>query len=142
MSPHHEVSQLFQALSDPTRLEILAIVATSEACASDIHTRLGMSQPRVARHLKILVSTGLLAARRDGRFVRYAISEDSSRARLVRAALGLIPPRPAAGERIAQAVQGGLPAAHQSLAAPAPAAGLETIAEVEPPRPPMEDFLL
>jgi ArsR family transcriptional regulator len=143
MSPHREISQVFQALSDPTRLEILARLSRSEACASEIHTALGMSQPRVARHLKILVATGLLEARRDGRFVRYAPARDARRSRLVRAVLGLLTERPASGPP--DMASAPLPHAASASLAPATrtaATQSESPGEVEAPRPPMEDFLL
>lgn len=45
---------------------------------------LQMSQPRVAHHLKILVSSGLIEARRDGRFMRYTLPTTGFEAKLAR----------------------------------------------------------
>lgn len=86
-----ELTQLFQALADPTRLEVLNLLRGAERCASEIHSALRMSQPRVARHLKILVDAGLLRARRDGRFVRYALVREGIEGELGAAVLRSLP---------------------------------------------------
>lgn len=61
----------FQALADPTRIRILQLIRSGSPSATDLNQALGMSQPRVAHHIKILVTSGLVLAGRDGRFVRY-----------------------------------------------------------------------
>jgi DNA-binding transcriptional ArsR family regulator len=71
-----------QALADDTRLRILALVADGAPSATEINQALGMSQPRVAHHLKVLVDAGYLEARRDGRFVRYTLPGDGFERRL------------------------------------------------------------
>jgi DNA-binding transcriptional ArsR family regulator len=103
MNTLDDLSQVFQALADPTRLGILFRLRDGELCASDLIADLGMSQPRVARHLKILVDAGLLRARRDGRFVFYRVEADGALGRLAAAVLRSID---AVGDRA------GLPAAH------------------------------
>lgn len=82
-----DLSQVFQALADPTRLGLLYRLRDRELCASDLIADLGMSQPRVARHLKILVDAGVLQARRDGRFVFYRVETDGDVGRLAAAVL-------------------------------------------------------
>jgi ArsR family transcriptional regulator len=84
MSTEKRLAQLFQALADPTRLRLVRLVAAGEACASDLHGALRMSQPRIARHLKILVESGVLLSRRDGRFVRYVLPTGNLAASVVR----------------------------------------------------------
>lgn len=56
---------------------------TASACIA----ALGLSQPRVARHLKILVDAGFLISRRDGRFVIYAQAEDQVTTGMIQAVL-------------------------------------------------------
>ena len=70
---------LYQALADPTRLRILAILAqtTAEAgaelCVCHIHAGLNVSQPTASRHLAYLRKAGLVAARRDGVWMHYRL---------------------------------------------------------------------
>jgi DNA-binding transcriptional ArsR family regulator len=89
----------FQALADPTRLRVLEIVSRGLPSATDLNRALGMSQPRVAHHLKVLVDAGLVQARRDGRFVRYLLPVDPVESSLVAAALGAMNRRPGARTR-------------------------------------------
>lgn len=60
---------LFQALADPTRLRILALLRAMELSIGEIAQVLGQSQPRVSRHVKILVSAGLADRRKEGSWV-------------------------------------------------------------------------
>ncbi|MBB2205269.1 ArsR/SmtB family transcription factor [Gluconacetobacter takamatsuzukensis] len=60
---------LFQALADPTRLRILALLRAMELSIGEIAQVLGQSQPRVSRHVKILVSAGLAGRRKEGSWV-------------------------------------------------------------------------
>ena len=65
--------QVFQALSDPTRLRITALLAAAgeRACVCELCDALTERQYNVSRHLKVLVQVGLLAHGRDGRWVYY-----------------------------------------------------------------------
>ncbi|HWH17406.1 MAG TPA: metalloregulator ArsR/SmtB family transcription factor [Allosphingosinicella sp.] len=60
---------LFQSLSDPTRLRILALVRAMELSVGELAQVLGQSQPRVSRHVKILIDAGLLERRKEGSWV-------------------------------------------------------------------------
>jgi ArsR family transcriptional regulator len=71
---------LYSALSDATRLRILAILAEQppggpggELCVCHIHDSLGVSQPTASRHLAYLRKAGLVAARREGVWMHYRI---------------------------------------------------------------------
>lgn len=71
---------LYQALADPTRLRILAILAQQtpaapegELCVCHIHDSLGVSQPTASRHLAYLRKAGLVEARREGVWMHYRI---------------------------------------------------------------------
>jgi len=59
---------MLKALADPTRLEILRLVAAQSGavCVCDIVDRFDLSQPTISHHLKILRDAGLLASRRQG----------------------------------------------------------------------------
>ena len=62
------LATMLKALADPTRLEILRIVAaqTGPVCACDIVDRFALSQPTISHHLKILKNAGLLISERSG----------------------------------------------------------------------------
>lgn len=69
---------LYQALADPTRLRILAMLAdvpppAVEVCVCHLHDTLGVSQPTVSRHLAYLKRAGLVSSRRDGVWVHYRL---------------------------------------------------------------------
>jgi ArsR family transcriptional regulator len=59
----------FQALADPTRLRIVALLRLMELSVGELAQVLGQSQPRVSRHLKILADAGVLDRRKEGSWV-------------------------------------------------------------------------
>jgi ArsR family transcriptional regulator, arsenate/arsenite/antimonite-responsive transcriptional repressor len=69
-----ELEKVFKALSDKTRLRILALLGNNEVCVCHIHDSLGLPQPTVSRHLAYLRRSGLVAVRRDGVWMHYQIS--------------------------------------------------------------------
>ena len=58
-----------QALADPTRLRILALLRSMELSVGELAQVLGQSQPRVSRHLKILADAGLVERHKEGAWV-------------------------------------------------------------------------
>src|SRR3954453_3723297 len=64
-----------QALADPTRLRILAVLRAMELSGGELAQVLGQSQPRVSRHLKILADAGVLERRKEGSWVFLTLSE-------------------------------------------------------------------
>ena len=68
-------ARIFNALSDPTRLEILEFLRASEKCVCEIIPHVGLIQPVVSRHLKILKDCGLVRDRKDGNKRLYSITE-------------------------------------------------------------------
>jgi ArsR family transcriptional regulator len=70
------VARAFKALGDPTRVRILSIVAShadQEACVCDLQEPLGLSQPTVSHHLKILMDAGFLTRSKRGTWAYYAL---------------------------------------------------------------------
>src|SRR5215208_4491795 len=65
----------FQALADPTRLRILALLRIMELSVGELAQVLGQSQPRVSRHLKILADAGALERRKEGSWVFLTLAE-------------------------------------------------------------------
>jgi ArsR family transcriptional regulator len=64
---------LFRALSDPTRLRLLNLIAGREICVCYFVEILGISQPKISRHLAYLRRAGIAAARREGRWMHYRL---------------------------------------------------------------------
>jgi DNA-binding transcriptional ArsR family regulator len=76
------LSERAKALADPTRLTIAtALGATDELCVCDLAWVLERAENLVSHHLGILRTAGLVAGRRDGKMVLYALT-DSGRALL------------------------------------------------------------
>ncbi len=69
---------LLRALSDPTRLRIMRLLAHMELAVGELAQVLGQSQPRVSRHVRILCDAGLAERRKEGSwvFLRSSIGED------------------------------------------------------------------
>lgn len=69
-----ELAGLLKAVADPTRLRLLSLVAGTddgEACICDLTVPVGLSQPTVSHHMKILVEAGLLAREQRGKWAYY-----------------------------------------------------------------------
>ncbi|MCQ2516867.1 MAG: metalloregulator ArsR/SmtB family transcription factor [Saccharofermentans sp.] len=64
------------ALSEPMRLDILTVIASSgSCCASDILSNFNITQPTLSHHMSVLIENNLVTAKKDGRFVRYTINK-------------------------------------------------------------------
>jgi ArsR family transcriptional regulator len=61
--------ETFRALADPTRLRIVALLRAMELSVGELAQVLGQSQPRVSRHVKILIDAGLAERRKEGSWV-------------------------------------------------------------------------
>ncbi len=70
------LASTLKALADPARLRLISLVAAhdgSEACVCDLTGPVGLSQPTVSHHLKILVDAGILAREQRGRWAYYRL---------------------------------------------------------------------
>lgn len=68
-------TETFRLLGDATRLRALALVAREgELCVCELVAALGLSQPKVSRHLAALRDAGLLVPRRDAQWIFHAIN--------------------------------------------------------------------
>lgn len=83
------LDQLFRALADPTRLRLLNLVADREICVCYFVEILRTSQPKISRHLAYLRKAGLVATRRDGKWMHYklAVPGDDVAANILRETL-------------------------------------------------------
>ena len=71
-----ELARQLKALSDPVRLRLLSVVAShtgGEACVCDLSTGIGVGQPTISHHLKVLKRAGLLTSQRSGSWVYYRV---------------------------------------------------------------------
>ncbi len=64
----------FNAVAEPRRREILDVLAGRELPVNDVVRRLGMGQPQVSKHLRVLREVGLVTARDDGRQRLYRVN--------------------------------------------------------------------
>ena len=69
------IDLLFRAMADRTRLRLLNLIADNEICVCYFVDILRMSQPKISRHLAYLRRAGLVAARRQGRWMHYRLVE-------------------------------------------------------------------
>lgn len=68
------VIRLFRALSDETRLRIVALLSHGELCVCHLEAALRLPQPKVSRHLGILKNAGVVRARREGSWMHYRLA--------------------------------------------------------------------
>lgn len=68
------LASLFAALADPTRLRLLNLMAGREVCVCYFVEILRQGQPKISRHLAYLRRTGIVTARREGKWMHYSIS--------------------------------------------------------------------
>ena len=68
-------AEVFGQLSDATRLRILWVLCHSEECVTNIAAAVGMSDPAVSHHLRILKKNGVLKSRRVGKEVHYTLAD-------------------------------------------------------------------
>jgi ArsR family transcriptional regulator len=69
-------ARLFKALSDESRLRILAVLALRELCVCQLMAILGIPQPLVSRNLGLLKDAGLIEERREGKLIFYSLRKD------------------------------------------------------------------
>jgi ArsR family transcriptional regulator, arsenate/arsenite/antimonite-responsive transcriptional repressor len=70
------LANALQVLADPARLRLLSLIAAcpgAEACGCDLTAPIGLSQPTVSHHLKVLHEAGLLDRERRGKWVYFRV---------------------------------------------------------------------
>lgn len=70
-----DMERFFRALADRTRLRLLNLMNEGEVCVCFFVEVLGMSQPKISRHLGYLRRAGVVEARREGKWIHYRIFE-------------------------------------------------------------------
>ena len=84
--PEIQISELFKALSQPARIEILLAIGSGEACVCHLEARLNMRQAYISQQLMALRQAGLLETRRDGRYIFYRLADPAALALISQAA--------------------------------------------------------
>jgi len=83
---NYNIEFLFKALADRTRLRLISLIGDSEVCVCFFVAILKVSQPKISRHLAYLRRAGIVAARREGKWMHYRLAEppDEHAARIFR----------------------------------------------------------
>ena len=68
-------ARVFKAMGDENRLTILSLLRDGESCACKLQEALGISQPTLSHHMRILLDAGLVNGRKDGKWIHYSLSE-------------------------------------------------------------------
>ena len=69
---------VFKALGDENRIRILELLKGGEKCACKLLDELSVTQPTLSHHMKILCDSGLVAGRKEGKWMYYSISEQGA----------------------------------------------------------------
>lgn len=70
------LAHTFKALSDPTRVRLLSLIGATEggeACICDLTAPVGLSQPTVSHHMKLLADAGLVTREQRGKWAYYTV---------------------------------------------------------------------
>lgn len=74
-----QIAELFKAFGDPTRVQILSLLAQQERCVGDIAESVELSQSAISHQLRILKQMHLIKFRRDGKNILYSLADDHVR---------------------------------------------------------------
>src|SRR3954470_13488762 len=91
--PFDTLNGALKAAGEETRLRILVLLAEAELTVSDLTQILRQSQPRISRHLKLLVEAGLVERFREGAWAFFRLAEGSSSAAFARMLVGQLNPK-------------------------------------------------
>jgi ArsR family transcriptional regulator len=69
---------IFKALCDERRLKIIDLLRSGERCACQLLEDLDIGQPSLSYHMKILVESGIVQSRQEGKWTHYSISQHGS----------------------------------------------------------------
>ena len=69
--------ELFHALSDETRLQIIELLRKGERCVCDLTDTLDAAQSRLSFHLRVLRDAGIVRDRKEGRWVHYELNREA-----------------------------------------------------------------
>ena len=70
-------AEIFHALSDPIRVDVVTLLMDGERCVCDLMSDLQLAQSRLSWHLKTLSDAGIITGRREGRWNYYSLNADA-----------------------------------------------------------------
>ncbi len=68
------LNEVFKAIADPTRREILRLLRSEEMSAGDVAARFEMTKPTMSHHFAVLKAAGLVGSRREGQTIWYSLN--------------------------------------------------------------------
>ena len=71
-----KIPEIFKALCDENRVRIMRYLMSGEKCACKILEDMNIAQSTLSHHMKILTQSGLVSARKDGKWMHYSISPE------------------------------------------------------------------
>lgn len=77
-----DLAETFRALGDSTRIKIVYALADQPLCVCDLAQVVGVSEPAVSQHLRLLRSLRIVRGRREGKMVYYSLEDEHVRALL------------------------------------------------------------
>lgn len=101
MNDYLSESNIFKALSEPIRLQIIDLLSSGELCACDILKNLSVSQSTLSHHMKALIDSELLTAQKRATWMYYSINYENV-AKLHRCIDDLTRPKEAGSSQIAR----------------------------------------
>lgn len=78
MDKYKKNAKILKAFCDEQRLAILELLQEGEKCACELLDKLDITQPTLSHHMKILCDSGIVAGRKDGKWMHYSISESGA----------------------------------------------------------------
>lgn len=78
MTENIDNAGVFKAFCDETRLQVLSMLRSGEKCACVLLEEVDVGQSTLSHHMKILIESGIVSARKDGKWTHYSISQSGS----------------------------------------------------------------
>lgn len=69
-------TKILKAIAEPNRLKIVDLLSSGERCACDLLDEFEFSQPTLSHHMKVLIDSGLVTARKSGKWQHYSLNLD------------------------------------------------------------------
>ena len=70
------IASMFKAFCDENRIQILQLLRGGEKCACRLLEEMNITQPTLSHHMKILCDSGIVNARKEGKWIHYSISQE------------------------------------------------------------------
>ncbi len=79
MDKHAKNARVFKAFCDEQRLAVLELLQDGEKCACELLEKMDITQPTLSHHMKVLCDSGIVAGRKEGKWMYYSISESGTK---------------------------------------------------------------